>query len=91
MYSKNYKLKCLHTFFMNVPYKSMSTKCPFGKHWEEPFNKSIFDKIACEELCGLWPELGDVRRGCPCHMLGSLEAMRQLERILTKAGRLKDV
>lgn len=85
MLSKSYKLRILKTFYDNVSMKDAESRCPFGKNYGMPI-LNIEQKLECEELCGTWAELGDTRRGCPCHTLGKDIAMIQVHKILTKEG-----
>lgn len=83
MYSREYKLTKLKEFYFNTTLKHMPYKCPFGKEVDkEPI------KFPCVNLCGTWPELGNIKQGCPCHILGPMGAMIQLERLLIKEGYL---
>lgn len=91
MYSKHYKLNMLKNYYLNNSIKQAKHKCPFKK------NPHILDALtqpydirleSCENLCGCWPELGDIRKGCPCLLMGTINALKQVEYVLIKEGYL---
>ena len=85
MISRKLKLKMLKTFYDNVNMKDVESQCPFGKNYRSA-GDPVIEKMNCLELCGTWVDLGDVRRGCPCHTLGKDVAMMQCYKILKREG-----
>ena len=85
MISRKRKIEILRTFYNNVAMKDVDSQCPFGKNFGMPMMEP-HHKMQCIDLCGTWLELGDVRRGCPCHTLGKDVAMMQVHKILKKEG-----
>lgn len=87
MFSKDYKLNKLKSFYYNTTVLDMEVGCPFNKVMDDTPESAFMRGIPCSELCGSFPELGDCGRGCPCHTLGSTGmALLQLETILKKEG-----
>lgn len=89
MYSKGYKLNALKKFYLNTTIKKAKFACPFGKDIRQ--KEKVINHVPCSELCGLWPELGDIQQGCPCLIHGSMGALIQLEKVLIKEGYLSSI
>lgn len=94
MVSKKQLINRLRFFYRTVPRRTGMLVCPFGKHnplldtdWQGKIKENPRN-IPCSHLCGEFPELGDVQRGCPCQMLGEDVAWLQLGRILEKYKRV---
>lgn len=89
MYSLQWKYNKLKKFYLNTPINKVELRCPFGKDYGK--ETKLVSKVPCSELCGLWPELGDVQQGCPCQINGSLGMLVQLEKLLRKAGYINSI
>ena len=85
MISRQEKIRRLKKFYNSVTIGEQKKVCPFGKNFND--EDSITKRMECLDLCGTWTELGDVRRGCPCHTLGSGVALIQLHHILQREGK----
>lgn len=73
MISKIAMIKILRRYYNE---KKFGT-CPFGKQ----VHNNMCD-IPCRALCGQFPQLGDVKRGCPCDVLGQNKAVKALATII---------
>lgn len=85
MISRQRKVAMLKNFYDNCKPADMDAQCPFGKNYGYE-GDPIITKMPCMDLCGTWVQLGDVRRGCPCHTLGRNTALIQLYSILKEEG-----
>ncbi len=83
MFSKDFKLRLLRDFYLDVARRKLKYQCPFGK---EMGSEGSMNWVSCSELCGAFPELGNTNRGCPCETLGPVGAINQLEYLLRKEG-----
>lgn len=95
MLSKKHLINRLEFYYKYIPRDVGMMLCPFGKHnplldadWARKVEENP-RRIPCSELCGRFPELGDVNRGCPCNTLGEDVAWLQLGRIIERYRRQK--
>jgi len=76
----------LRNFYLNVTRENQGVLCPFGKNPPPAVRevKNPRTNPSCEELCGMFPSFGDVRKGCPCQIFGTDLALYILGVMLKK-------
>jgi len=80
------RLEILRDFYLHATRENQKVMCPFGKNPPPAVmeRKNPRANQSCEDLCGMFPMLGDVRKGCPCQIFGADLALYILGVMLKK-------
>jgi hypothetical protein len=66
------KLGVLEHYYKTERRYNVDVACPFHKNpnLERNLLGEKYARAGCDVLCGAFPMLGDIRRGCPCEIFG---------------------